>query len=62
MGEVKTKKSKSKIMTAITSSTVRGIIRKANEKTIKKEDIVSLVKEYTQYILIFYSDNPDPIL
>ena len=49
-------------MTAITSSTVRGIIRKANEKNIKKEDIVSLVKEYTQYILIFYSDNPDPIL
>ena len=62
MGEVKTKKSKSKIMTAITSSTIRGIIRKANEKNIKKEDIVSLVKEYTQYILIFYSDNPDPIL
>ena len=31
MGEIKTKKSKSKIMTAITSSTVRGIIRKANE-------------------------------
>lgn len=43
-----------KIMTAITNSTIRGIIRAANEENIKKEDIVSLFREHEQFILVYF--------
>ena len=33
------------VMDAMTNDTIRGIVRLANEKGIKREDIVSLLKE-----------------
>lgn len=43
-----------KVITAITSNTIRGIVDAARELTIQREDIVSLVKEGNEYILIYY--------
>ena len=43
-----------KVMTAITSSTIRGIVKSANKLSIKREDIVSLTKENNEYILMYY--------
>lgn len=64
MGEVekskiiRTKLSKdtesSQIMTAITATTIRGIVSSANEIGIKKEDIVSLLKENGQFVLLYF--------
>ena len=45
---------KSQIMTAITDTTIRGIVRTVNEEGIKREDIVTLLKENGQYTLIYY--------
>lgn len=42
------------VMTAITDTTIRGIVRSANEKGIKREDIVSLLKENGQFVLIYF--------
>lgn len=42
------------IMTAITNSTIRGIVRAANEENIKREDIVSLLKDNGQFILVYF--------
>ena len=42
------------IMTALTDTTLRGIVRSANEEGIKKEDIVSLLKENGQFVLIYF--------
>ena len=42
------------IMTAMTSDTVRGIVRAANEEGIKREDIVSLVRESNQFVLVYF--------
>lgn len=44
----------SQILTAVTDSTIRGIVRIANELHIKREDIVSLLKENGQFVLIYY--------
>ena len=41
-------------MKVIWGMNVRHIINLANEKNIKKEDIVSLLKEGGQYILVYY--------
>lgn len=43
-----------KKMMAIYSTNVRGIVTKANELGIKKEDIVSLVPDKGLIILIYY--------
>lgn len=43
-----------KSITAITSITIRGIVNLARELDIKKEDIVTLVKEGNEFILIYY--------
>ena len=43
-----------KIMTAIMDNTLRGIVRISNELNIKREDIVSLLKENGQFVLIYY--------
>lgn len=48
-----------KVITALTSSTVRGIVDSARELSIQREDIVSLVKEGNQYILIYYEGGED---
>lgn len=42
------------VMTALTDTTTRGIVRSANEKGIKREDIVSLLKEDGQFVLIYF--------
>ena len=42
------------VMTALTSATVRGIVRLANDEGIKREDIVSLLKENGQFVLIYF--------
>ena len=43
-----------KVMTALTDTTIRGIVRLANEEGIKREDIVSLLKENGQFVLIYF--------
>lgn len=52
MGEKTVKKSK--VMTALTSSTIRGVVNLARKFSIQKDDIVSLTKEGSEYILIYY--------
>ena len=42
------------IMTAMAADTIREIARTANERGIKREDIVSLLKENGQFVLIYY--------
>lgn len=42
------------IMTAITDTTIKGIVKTANELSIKREDVVSLIKENGQFVLIYY--------
>ncbi len=56
---VRTKKSSEtevvhQIMTAIAANTIREIVKIANEEEIKREDIVSLLKENSQFVLIYY--------
>lgn len=41
-------------MMAITDNTIRGIIRTANEEGLKRENIVSLLKENGQFVLIYF--------
>ena len=42
------------IMAALTDTTIRGIVRSANEEGIKRGDIVSLLKENGQFVLIYF--------
>ena len=42
------------IMAALTDTTIRGIVRSANEEGIKRENIVSLLKENGQFVLIYF--------
>ena len=42
------------IMTAIVADTIREIVRTSNEEGIKREDIVSLLKENGQFVLVYY--------
>ncbi len=41
-------------MTAITNTTIRGIVNNANEIEIKRENIVSLLKENGQFVLVYF--------
>ena len=41
------------IMTAMAANTIREIARIANERGIKREDIVSLLKENSQFVLVY---------
>lgn len=43
-----------KVMTVLTGVTIRGIVKAVNEEGIKKEDIVSLLKENGQFVLIYF--------
>jgi hypothetical protein len=45
---------KTQVMTALTATTIRGIVNSANEIGIKKEDIVSLLKENGQFVLVYF--------
>lgn len=42
------------IMTAIAANTIREITRAASEEGIRREDIVSLLKENGQFVLVYY--------
>lgn len=42
------------VMTVLTGVTIRGIVKSANEEGIKKEDIISLLKENGQFVLIYF--------
>ena len=42
------------IMTAMAADTIREIVRTANEEGIKREYIVSLLKENGQFVLVYY--------
>lgn len=42
------------VMTVLTDTTIRGIVRSASEEGIKREDIVSLLKENDQFVLIYF--------
>lgn len=43
-----------KVMSALTDTTVRGIVKSANELGIKKEDVVTILEKNGQFILIYY--------
>lgn len=43
-----------KVMSVLTSMTIRGIVNKVNELGIAQESIVSLLKENGQFVLIYY--------
>lgn len=49
-----TKVVKSSIMSIITATTLRDLIRQVNESKIKKEDIVTIIKDNSQFLLIYY--------
>lgn len=55
----RTKKSSSdaevhQLMVAICSPTLRGIVNESNTLGIKRENIVSLLKENGQFVLVYY--------
>lgn len=55
MGEVNIKSMKNdKYMSVLTDTTIRGIVNTVNKENIKKEDIVSLLKENGQFMMIYY--------
>lgn len=41
-------------MSVVTATTVREVVNTVNELGIKHEDIVSLIKDNSQFILIYY--------
>lgn len=42
------------VMTALYSTTLRGIVKDANEEGVKREDVVTLLKENGQFVLIYF--------
>ena len=50
----KDEKGAHQIMTAFTATTIRDIVKSSNELGIRREDIVSLLRENGQYVLIYY--------
>lgn len=42
------------IMTVLAANTIREIVRYANEVGVKREDIVSLLRENGQFVLVYY--------
>ena len=43
------------ILTALAAPTIRELVAIANKYGIKREDIVTIIKENGQYILVHYS-------
>ena len=44
----------SQIMSALIATTIRGIVNSANEAGIKRENIVSILKENGQFVLVYF--------
>lgn len=42
------------IMTVLAANTIREVVKYANEVGVKREDIVSLLKENGQFVLVYY--------
>ena len=42
------------VMTALYNTTLRGIVKDANEEGVKREDIITLLKENGQFVLIYF--------
>jgi hypothetical protein len=42
------------VMTALYNTTLRGIVKDANEEGVKREDVVALLKENGQFVLIYF--------
>jgi uncharacterized protein YjgD (DUF1641 family) len=42
------------VMTALYNTTLRGIVKDANEEGVKREDVVTLLKENGQFVLIYF--------
>lgn len=43
-----------RVMAVLITATIRNIVEEVNNRDIKKDNIVSLLKENGQYILIYY--------
>lgn len=41
-------------LNVIAAPTIRAIVRFANEESIKKEDIVAIIKDNGQFLLLYY--------
>lgn len=54
MEEVTKTKKTMQSMSVLMSPTVRGIVDTVNSEGIKKDNIVSLLKDNGQFILVFY--------
>lgn len=52
--QTKTRVEVKQIMTAVAANTIREIVRIANEEEIKRDNIVTLLKENGQFVLIYY--------
>ena len=52
MGEVTKKESQT--MIALMDNTIRGIIKLANEKGIKREDVVAFFRDKDQFVLVYF--------
>ena len=53
----KNKEETSKIMTAIAATTIRELVIMSNNYGIKREDVVTIIKDNGQFVLIYYSPN-----
>ena len=42
------------VMTALTDTTIRGIVSSANDEEIERHNIFSLLKENGQFVLIYF--------
>ena len=42
------------VMTALYNTTLRGIVNDANKEEVKREDVVTLLKENGQFVLIYF--------
>lgn len=42
------------VMTALYNTTLRGIVKDANEEGVKREDVITLLKENGQFVLIYF--------
>lgn len=49
-----TKAKNSQVMATLVSNTIRGIVNSANNESIQRSDVVSILKENGQFILIYY--------
>lgn len=47
---------KGKWMAVLSGPTIRDIVRRVNDKSINKDDIVTLIKDNGQFILVYYEN------